>query len=347
MNVTADITVNIYGMHSFNFSIDLCDVLSGALCPLPAYNFTGAYSLALPSSLGISGHIPDVAYKIPDIEAFVQMTLVETSTGINKACIQTTLSNGWSTRQPGVEWGTGGLALFALVSAIWQSFSPDALAPFRLLELIYLFQTIATSALLNLNYPSLYRAFTLNFSWAMGLFGSQTVDGIQVSINNMRHLTGGSLADATGGSIVGLVNRKLSPYNDGVISSATTSSLAAVHRSYVAPLSDFANMNFNPTAKAAGFVARDVATVTAESSNVLEAGIPIWSNSLGIATANAFMTVFLSAFMLLGISIGLLAVVYAIVFALSHSRGERGAHFMEIRYRYPAFARAWLLRIVC
>ncbi|KAF7969720.1 hypothetical protein HWV62_26126 [Athelia sp. TMB] len=346
VNVTADIAVNVYGLHPFTFKIDLCTVLSGALCPLPAYNFTGAYSLALPSSLGISGRIPGVAYKIPDLEAFVQMTLIETSTGINKACVQSTLSNGWSTRQPGVAWGTGGLAFFALLSAVLQSLSPEALAPFRLLDLIYMYQTISATAFLNLNYPSLYRAFTLNFSWAMGLFGSERVTGLQDSINNMRHLTGGDMADATGGSVVGLVNRKLSPYNDALLLPSSPQSLAAIRQSYVAPLSNFANMDFNSTAHGASVAARDVATVTTASSNVLQAGIPIWSNSLGIATANAFMTVFLSVLMLLGILLGALALGYAVVFALSRSQSKTGARFMEFRYRYPAFARAWLLRII-
>src|ERR1700683_4690106 len=123
-------------MHPFNFTIDLCSIFSGALCPLPMYNFSGADSIALPLSLGVASKIPGVAYKIPALEAFAQLTLVETTTGVVKACVQSTLSNGWSTHQTAVEWSTGGLALLALLSAIWQSHSPDALAPYRLLALL-------------------------------------------------------------------------------------------------------------------------------------------------------------------------------------------------------------------
>lgn len=349
MNVTANIAVNVYGLHPFSFQIDLCSLLHGALCPLPMYNFTGADSLTLPSSLGIAQKIPAIAYKIPDLEAFAQLTLVETSTGIVKACVQSTLSNGWSTHQKGVEWSTGGLALLALLSAIWQSLSPDALAPYRLLDLIYLYQSIATTAFLDLNYPTIYRAFTLNFSWAMGLFDSQTLSSIQRSINNMRHLTGGTMADSSGGSVVGLVNRRLSPYNENALAPASAiQSLANMRQTYVAALSNLDDVNYTSAVlrHSSNLIAGGVATVTQASSNVLQAGVPIYTNTLGIATANAFMSVFFSVLILVGILFALLALGYAVVFALSCANGKQQNRFLELRYRYPAFARAWCLRLV-
>jgi len=70
VNVTANILLNVYGTHPVNFTIDLCSLFNGALCPLPMYNFTGSDSIPLPSSLGVSGKIPSIAFQIPDLEAY-------------------------------------------------------------------------------------------------------------------------------------------------------------------------------------------------------------------------------------------------------------------------------------
>jgi hypothetical protein len=310
VNVSANLFLNVYGMHPINITLDICQFFNGGLCPLPLYVFNGSETLTLPSSIKVS-QIPGIAYKIPDLEAFAQLTLTEVGTGQLKACIQSTLSNGWSTHQPGVSWGIGGLAFIALISAAWQSFLPDSIAPFRLLDLLGLYQTIASSGFFDLNYPVIYRAFTLNFSWAMGLFSQSPTSSMQRSITNMRHLTGGNLAGSTAGGSVALVNRRLSPFN------------ALTTRDNPIP------------------VVREVQTVTAQSTNVLDAGIPIYANSIGIATANAFLTAFFSALILLAIALALLVIIYGVIALSSRSR----PHW--IKTQFPIVARSWLLRIVC
>ncbi len=303
-------------MHPVNTTLDICQLFNGGLCPLPLYVFNGSETLSLPSSIKVSSEIPRIAYKIPDLEAFAQLTLTEVGTGELKACIQSTLSNGWSTHQPGVSWGIGGLAFIALFSAAWQSFLPDSIAPFRLLDLLGLYQNIASSGFFDLNYPVIYRAFTLNFSWAMGLFSQSPTSSMQRSITNMRHLTGGNLADSAGGGSEALVNRKFSPYSLFQARSLTSRD---------GPLP----------------VVREVQTVTSRSPNVLDAGIPIYANTIGIATANAFMTAFFSALILLAITLALLIIIYGAIALSSRDR----PHW--IKTRFPIIARSWLLRIVC
>ena len=298
-------------------TIYLCELFGGALCPLPMYNFTGADSITLPPSLAIP-HIPAIVYKIPDLEGFFQLVLTEVDTGAIKACVQATISNGRSAHQPAVEWTTGFIALAALLSAGWFSFaSPEAKVPFLFLELIYLYQSIASSSLLSLNYPSVYRAFSLNFSWALGLTPSWT---IQNSINHMRHLTGGHLADSTDGSAVGLVNRLLSPFNAftllPVLRDTTTG---------------------------------EVQVVTATSSNVLQAGVPIFVNTIHIATANAFMTVFIIVLCMFAIAMSIFILGYGIIYALDriHGRRNEGPMFHSFSCKSLSFVRAWFLRLVC
>ena len=331
VNVSANLFLNVYGAHPLNITIDICTLFNGALCPLPLYVFNGSETLPLPSSIKFTSDIPKIAYKIPDLEAFAQLTLTEVGTGELKACIQSTLSNGWSTHQPGVSWGIGGLALLALFSSVWQSFLLDSIAPFRFLDLLGLYQTIASSGFFDLNYPVVYRAFTLNFSWAMGIFSQSPKSSMQESITNMRHLTGGDLAGSTAGASVALVNRGLSPYN--------TQLFANLQALFPIDLSAYATSRTS-------LVARDVQTVTSQSSNVLDAGVPIYVNTIGIATANAFMTAFFSALILLAITLALLLIIYGVA-SLASRQASTSPHWLaEIKPRFPLFALAWGLRIV-
>lgn len=333
--------LNIYGLHPVNYTINLCDILDGALCPLPMYNFTGADTLSLPTSLDIAGRIPETVFKIPDLEGFAQLTLFEVGTGNVKACVQATLSNGWSAHQPPVEWVTGAFAIVAALSAIWQSWSPEAIAPFIFVDLFHLYQTIATTALLNLNYPSVYRAYALNFAWAMGFLPSTR---IQDSINNMRHLTGGTLADSNTGSAVGLVNRKSSPYNTAtdLVIQAASPALRLV-KTLAKP------MLFSSGVQVlADQLQGTVQTVTADSPNVLQAGVPVYVNLLHIGTANAFMTVFLTALMLSALAVTSLGLIYLILLVLTKGRNPRKTSlWKDLLESYPSYFRAWVLRLVC
>jgi hypothetical protein len=331
VNVSAHLFLNVYGTHPVNITLNICEFFNGGLCPLPLYVFNGSETLTLPSSIKVSSELPRIAYKIPDLEAFAQLTLTEVGTGQLKACIQSTLSNGWSTHQPGVSWGIGGLAFIALFSAAWQSFLPDSIAPFRLLDLLGLYQTIASTGFFDLNYPVIYRAFTLNFSWAMGLFSQSPTSSLQSSITNMRHLTGGDLAGSTAGGSVALVNRKLSPYSGAY----------AVVGAQALPLIDLpVSIRAGLTSRGGPIPAvREVQTVTAQSSNVLDAGVPIYANTIGIATANTFMTAFFSALILLAIALALLIIIYGVIALSSRNR----SHW--IKTRFPVVARSWLLRI--
>ena len=347
VNVTANLLLNVYGARSLNLTLDLCSLFDGALCPLPTYNFVGSETLSLKSlDLDLDNWIPGIAYKIPDLEAFAQLTLRRVDTGEIKACVQSTLSNGWSTRQLAVEWVTGCLVIFAFASALLStSLSSPSLAPQRFIDLALLFQTIVASALLDLNYPVIYRAFATNFSWSFGLFGSTDGSSIQRAIDNMRHHTGGDMSDGTGGDGVELVNRKLSPYNVAtVMSTETLKAIKNLQRKIATNQQSIANGTPEATA-----LARRDGTVTVTDSNVLNAGIPVYVNSLGISTANAFMTIFLTLLMLVAIVLfvfgtGWLALFY--VTKRKEKRGEPAGKLEEWKQGYAGFCKSWALRLV-
>ncbi|KAJ7901723.1 TRP-domain-containing protein [Mycena olivaceomarginata] len=344
VSVSANILVNVYGLTPVNVSIDICSLLSGVLCPLPQFTFNGSQSLALPSKLGVANRLPGIAFAIPDLEAYAQLTLIEVGTGEVKACVQATLSNGWSTRQPGVEWGTAALALFTLLVAAWQSTSAHAVLPYRLLDLLHFYQTIAATALLSLNYPLLYRAFAVNFAWAMGLISSPN-SKLQHSINNMRALTGGHLANSSSAAAVGLINRKISPWNTNIEtsspSSLTQSLLADTSANHSAPT----NLRLAFGAFQQLSAVDEVQTVTDDSSNVLQAGIPIYVNSIHIATANAFMTIFLVGLVAVAIALGIAGLLYAFLYAANRFGWGKEQTRYRLTSSYPAYIRSWALRL--
>ncbi|KAJ7703307.1 hypothetical protein B0H17DRAFT_1003879 [Mycena rosella] len=350
VTVSANILVNVYGITAVNVTIDLCDILAGALCPLPMYNFVGSQVLSLPESLGVSNRLPGLAFIVPDLEAYAQLTLTEVGTGDVKACVQATLANGWSTRQSAVEWATAGLALFALLVAAWQSTATHAVVPYRLLDLLHFYQTIAATAFLSLNYPSLYRAFAVNFAWAMGLVSSQN-SKLQASIDNMRALTGGNMANASSGAVVGLVDRKLSPWNTNPSSSSSSSSsfsqlLLADPSASGAPANlTFSRLAFGGLQQLATSDGQQVQTVTDDSSNILQAGIPIYVNSLHIATANAFMTTFLICLIIAAVALTLAGLAYAALYAANRFEWGNEETRQRLRSAYPAYTRAWALRL--
>ncbi|KAL0956043.1 hypothetical protein HGRIS_002215 [Hohenbuehelia grisea] len=351
VSVSANLYLNVYGMNPVNVTIDLCSLFDGALCPLPMYNFTGADSLVLPEKLGVASQIPGIAYKMPDLEAFAQLSLVEVGTGSVKACVQATLTNGWSTHQVAVEWAVAAIALFALISALWQSASPNSLAPFRLLDLFYLYQAIATTSLLSINYPSVYRSFTLNFAWAMGLITSSS-SSLQTSIDRMRHLTGGKMADTSAGSSIGLINRKLSPYNFPGNRLAIPSQNFLSDGFDTQPLANFLaspnlpEINTSKLHLLAADADAGVATVTTASPNVLQAGVPIFTNSLHIGTANAFMTVFLICLILLAIVVALIGIGYAALSLVNRRKWWSPERRRRFHSAYTPLAKSWVLRIV-
>ena len=331
--MNANLLLNVYGMHPVNITVDLCSILGGALCPLPMYNFTGSASLPLPSSIDAVNKIPRVAFKIPDLEGYAQLLLTEVGTGDVKACIQTTLSNGWSTRQLAVAWVTGGIALAILLTAICLPFASDGAFLSRILDLLHLCQFIATTSFLGLNYPSLYRAYTLNFAWSIGLFSPFPT--LQHSIDRMRRLTHGNLAYSTSTAAVGFVNRKLSPYNDDASGATVLSPVPArfidVSRSHL----------FSRAADATG-----VQTVTPTSQNILQAGIPIYVNSINIPTANAFMTLFLCVLLLIACGLAAFAIAHTLFSLIKRLDREKPNRKLQTTNPHRSLAQAWSIRLV-
>lgn len=301
-------------------TIDLCTFLSGVLCPLPQVNFTGYGTYPMPAEL--ASEVPTIAWTVPNLEAYARVELVNQATGEVAACLQATLSNGWSTKYKGVTWGSGMFTLtavlVALAHAVWgRSTSP---AMYRWFDVLFLFQTAAAAGLMHLNYPLVFSNFAQNFTWALGLLHSASM---QTSISKMRDKTGGKLADSAY-SQVQYINRKLSPYN--VLSYNLSKAFANVDsvKSFIADVRIPSNTLATLKRSVGALHGRaDIPSlIDQHGASDLTTGIPVYVNSANIPLANAYDTVFFWFLAFIAIFLAFHVLLGALVFALSRGKGN-------------------------
>lgn len=203
-------------------------------------------------------NLPAIAFSVPDLDAYARIILTDRETGQEALCLGATLSNGKSVYLPEVQWALAGLAIGAFVVALIHSFWP--LSPFksgpewRFATIMTYFQHVALCGFLSLDYPVVYKNFTLNFAWAQGLIYIGPIDR---AINRMRYMTGG-------------VNRERQTYT--IIAENFAVPGGSEARSY---------------ASAAAYA---VPTVQAAPSFNLISGIETTAQLMGITYPNAFMT---------------------------------------------------------
>lgn len=154
------------------------------------------------------------------------------------------------------------------------------------------------------------------------------------------------MPNSTSDSAVGLVNRRLSPYNAPISFNSVSSLVAAsAPPRFNSGLSRFTQLvaEVQPRLLAVFIPSAGPVEIINEAST-LQAGIPIYTNSVNIGAANAFMTVFLTSLIVVAIVAGLLALGY-LVFRLAarHAKAQRIRDWMSA---YPPFARGWALRTV-
>jgi hypothetical protein len=301
---------------------------------------------------------------VPNLEAYVTVRFRDVVSGEEIACLQASLSNGWSTRQPGVLWGTSMFALAAVLLAwvhtAWNYCRLDPLtltagdraavgpteaeliagglitgtsspAQWRAVDVVYLFQSMAALGLLTIDYPNVFAAFVLNFRWALGLFLTPSV---QRTINSARAQTGGKMS-STAYPEIAFINKKTG-YHSGIGGSAS-SSQSPLLAAYVLPtynrLTDFlgstlpaSTAELESSAAALGRRAPIDSATTTSAAAEIENGIPVYAESLGIPTANAFMTVFFTWLMLLAVFLAVHALGFLLVWAADTIRTRRRAH---------------------
>ena len=157
---------------------------------------------------------------------------------------------------------------------------------------------------------SAYRAFSLNFPFSLLLNGPLPS---QTAIDNLRGRTGARLSDDSLPADE-YVNRRLSPYNQGQ-NIALGSGFPISQSVDLGGGAGYTISSVNSTglvAKTTEVVKRafiNPATVTPE--NALAAGVPVYVNGAGVATANAFLGVFFE-WLVIGAAVLFVYVAYVI-----------------------------------
>lgn len=281
-------------------------------------------SATIPIDTDYTSRIPSIAYIVPDLEAYIQLSLIDESNGDEVACIQSTVSNGLSTRQASITWATGFIALAAFLASIIAtaiSYSqssadkrtshgynrrvhPNPIA-WLFIDYITFIQHIVLTGMLSINYPVAYSSYVQNFSWAFGLFTSSrgtssSESNFQTAITRMRQSTG------AGTNVTGALNplvwgeRGLSPYN---VADPSASSSSLFKRGSV--------------------FGKQLATPYVQNGGVIGPGIPNYVNTMGISTVNAAMTVWLSIVIVFAICLGAVLVGWMLLWLLTRRKRTR------------------------
>ena len=203
--IEIQLSVTAYGVEAITRTIDPCqaEYKVEALCPLKSGPFSATGNVVLPSD--IWNQIPDIVFRIPDLNGVVHMSML--AAGATLMCLEAPVSNGESLSSRTGQIVTGSIVagtLFiangATIVAALSSGSPAgsvngpvAHSP-NLSEMFLWFQTLALHGALSVNYPGVYRSFTGNFGWTMGVISWNTM---QESIDWFRSRTGGNLTDSS------------------------------------------------------------------------------------------------------------------------------------------------------
>ncbi|CAO3665888.1 unnamed protein product [Umbelopsis ramanniana] len=189
-NATAGLTILLYGSPVYSTIFDLCSFNEPFLCPIqPNTQFNITVNQTLPSN--VIGQIPSFLFGLPDLGLQSKVTIQSPAVGNESLCIVTTMASpgAASLQSPVAEWLSLGLligvivnGLISFVKSILGDGNLDSAVSTtsfpRVTDVVLFFQYVSYSGQMSLSYPELYRAFTLNFGWAMGLMYVPFIDNI-------------------------------------------------------------------------------------------------------------------------------------------------------------------------
>lgn len=193
--VVAKLTVQAYGREIYSNQFDPCspDYNVDSLCPVPARPFSASGSQQIPESY--ASQIPSIAFAVPDLEILATLELITKDGGKKIACVQSELTNGRSMQVKGASYAAAGVAAGAFAMSGASAIGAAGHAGLASTspgfgDVMGWFHTMATTGMLSVNYPTVYRSFSKNFAFSTGLI---PWGNMQQSIDSFRKTTGGNL----------------------------------------------------------------------------------------------------------------------------------------------------------
>jgi hypothetical protein len=228
---------------------------------------------------------------VPDIAAKANLELKAADTGESVACLTSDVTNGKTFSLPAVSYVAAAIAAIAMVlagvSAIGAaaasggsaaagagSAGAGTLSP-SFVEVFTWFQGIAMNGMLSVNYPPVYRSFTKNFAFSIGIIPWTQ---LQTAIDHFRSVTGGNLTDAN-----------VQFLQNATANGGSSSKAALIRRAFDSlVVKDFTTSFNSSTSAASNSTGPALSQVQLNPS-----GIGAFVESLAVPKANTFMTVLL------------------------------------------------------
>lgn len=166
------IDVYAYGFKIITKKFDPCKENWKQFCPL----YPGSVEVDSIEyvSNDLTREIPGVAYTVPDIDAFVRVTVMNGNGTEALACIQGYFTNGKTVSQTGAKWATAviagiGLLTSAIASAFGNSNAASHISA-NAVSLFLYFQSVVVISMQHVDQvPPIAAAWAENLAWSMGL----------------------------------------------------------------------------------------------------------------------------------------------------------------------------------
>ena len=190
--IYADVDVYAYGFKIITKYVNLCEINWKQFCPV----HPGRIEIESIEyiSKDLVDEIPNIAYQVPDIDAYARVKVYSLNTTDYLACIQVFFSNGKTVSQTGVKWATAiiagiGLLLSASLSTFGNSIAASHISA-NTMSLFLYFQSVVVVAMEHVHrVPPIAASWAENLAWSMGL----------IKINFMQKIFRWYI-DATGGT---------------------------------------------------------------------------------------------------------------------------------------------------
>lgn len=262
---------------------------------MPAGSFAASGTQEISSEY--AGDIPSIAFSIPDIAADATLELTSIDSGDNVGCITSQISNGKTTAVSAVSYVAAGIAGVALIAGGISAASSalagtgaagSGAAPSpSFMDVMTWFQGMAMNGMSSVSMPSVYRKFSKNFAFSVGLVNFEKM---QIAIDNFREATGGNL---TNDSVQYLENATL-VFSDGSMDSLADNSK---FKRAMVQLYDFVareiSTSVNETTSSNSSSSNSTSSTAETTYTETVEGIKAYVEELSIPNANTFMTVLL------------------------------------------------------
>jgi hypothetical protein len=324
-------------------AVTAINVLRLTVCTVPKGTFSASDELEITPEIAAS--VPDIAFKIPDLDGVATLQLKSKDNNEELACLTSVVQNGKTASVAAAKYATAGIAAAALLLSGMGALGAGggataASASPNFGDVMFWFQNIAMDGMLSLSYPSVYRSFTDNFQWSTGLL---TWDGMQSSIDSFRASTGGN---TTTMSIRYLLQNKTLVYDES-FANGTPSSNSKMRRDLDYSFGGLWAREINAAVNGTNL---DGTTnnSTEESNNKVMTyveGIQAKVETLRIPSANTFMTVLL-IFCIIIAAVAVCILLFKVILEVwalftSFPKGLTG-----FRKRYWGFLLTTIVRIV-